>query len=111
MNRVKKEFPDFDDLEVFEKIFNALKGEGFEDHSWHNDVAPCILKDCGNDFHLVIWVDYKNPDLAEFADARKDGDMKQFMFGERDPDGEYTETYEYDDADKLIADVKKILNA
>ena len=49
--------------------------------------------------------------LAEFVDERKDGSMKQFMFGERDADGEYTEEYHYDDADKLIADAKKILTA
>ena len=111
MNKVKTEFPNFDDLESFEKILNALKGEGFEDYSWHNDAMPCIGKDIGNDFHLIIWVDYKNPDLAEFVDERKDGSMKQFMFGERDADGEYTEEYLYDDADKLIADAKKILTA
>ena len=109
MDRVLKEFPDFDDLETFEKIFNAVKDEGFEDYSWHNDVSPCIGKDCGNDFHLIIWVDYKNPDLAYFDQSRRDGDTKQFMFGERDDNGEYTETFEYDDADKMIADVKKVL--
>ena len=76
-----------------------------------NAIDKDIGKDIGNDFHLIIWVDYKNPDLAEFVDERKDGSMKQFMFGERDADGEYTEEYHYDDADKLIADAKKILTA
>ena len=110
MDKVKTEFPNFDDLATFEKILNAVKDEGFEDHSWHNDAMPCILKDCGNGFHLVIWVDYKNPDLAEFVDERNDGSMKQFMFGDRDQDGEYMEKYEYDDVDKMIADIKRVVN-
>lgn len=109
--RYQEEFGDFDNGEAFEKIFAAVSQYGFEDHSWHNDTQPCMLQDGGHGFHLVIWVDYKDPDLAEYVDERKDGSVKQFMFGERDEDGEYTEEWQYDDADALIAHVKKVMEA
>ena len=39
------------------------------------------------------------------------GKMKQFMFGERDEDGEYTEEWHYDDIDALISHVKKVMES
>ena len=105
MKQYQQQFPDFDDCETFDKIFAVLNKHGFEDQSWHNDVMPCMIKDCGNDFELVIWIDYKDPDKAEFTDQRKES-MKQFMFGERDQD-EYIEEWQYDDVDALIAHVER----
>jgi len=108
----KREFPDFDNGEAFDKIFAAVSQYGFEDHSWHNDTQPCMLQDGGHGFHLVIWVDYKDPDLAEYVDERKDGSVKQFIFCEQnDETSEITEEWQYDDVDTLIAHVKKVMTS
>jgi len=111
MTQYQRQFPDFDDCETFDKIFAAVSEHGFKDQSWHNDVMPCMIKDCGNDFHLIIWVDFKDPDKAEFVEHRKDGSIKQFMFGEQDDQDEYTEEWQYDDVDALIAHVERVVTA
>lgn len=117
--RYQIEFPDFDNGEAFDKIFAAVSQYGFEDHSWHNDTQPCILQDGGHGFHLKIWVDYKDPDLAEYTDERKDGSVKKFIFCEQNDEGqesygctsEITEEWQYDDVDALIAHVKKVMTS
>lgn len=105
-------FGDFDNGEAFDKIFAAVSQYGFEDNSWHNDTQPCMVQDGDHGFQLTIWVDYKDPDLAEYVDARKDGSVKQFIFCEQNTDTfEITEEWQYDDVDALIAHVKKVMEA
>ena len=111
MKAYLNEFADFDNGTAFDTILAAVSTYGFKDHSWHNDAMPCILAEQDNGFHLIIWVDFKDPNKAEFVDQRKDGTFKQFIFGERDEDGEYTEEWQYDDVNALIAHVEKVMTA
>ena len=108
---VNNQFPNFDNMETFNNILNAVREHNFSDVSWKNDAMPCMQTELSHGFQLVIWVDYKDAKLAEFTDERESGEMKQLMFGERDEDGEYTEQWQYDDADALIAHVNKVMTA
>jgi hypothetical protein len=57
MSLVKYAFPRYDDtLPVL---------EGFSDFSYKNDACPCIGKQFGDDQYLMIYCDYKNPELSE----------------------------------------------
>ena len=57
MSLVKNAFPRYDDtLPVL---------EGFSDYSYKNDACPCIGKQFGDDQYLMIYCDYKNPELSE----------------------------------------------
>jgi len=57
MSLVKSAFPRYDDtLPVL---------EGFSDYSYKNDACPCIGKQFGEDQYLIIYCDYKNPELSE----------------------------------------------
>jgi hypothetical protein len=57
MSLVKSAFPRYDDtLPVL---------EGFSDYSYKNDACPCIGKQFGDDQYLMIYCDYKNPELSE----------------------------------------------
>jgi hypothetical protein len=57
MSIVKNAFPRYDDtLPVL---------EGFSDFSYKNDACPCIGKQFGDDQYLMIYCDYKNPELSE----------------------------------------------
>lgn len=38
----QKNFPDFDNAALFERIRNALEPYGFHDSSWHNDACPSL---------------------------------------------------------------------
>jgi len=61
MTLVKNAFPRYDDdLPVI---------EGFDDYSYKNDACPCIGKDFGNEQYLMIYCDYKNPELSECHDG------------------------------------------
>ena len=111
MKAYLKEFADFDNGTAFDTILAAVSTYGFKDHSWHNDAMPCILMEHDNGFQLIIWVDFKDPTKAEFVEQRQDGTVKQFMFGERDEHGEYTEEWQYDDVNALIAHVEKVMTA
>jgi len=111
MFNVRKEFSHFDNFESFDKIFSVLKNYGFVDSSWHNDAMPSMTFEYGNNYELVIWVDFKDPDKSDFFELRKEGVFKEFFFGERNSDThEYLEEYHYDDLTKLIEDVKKVLD-
>ena len=116
MKPYQKEFADFDNGEAFDKILDAIEAHGFKDCSWHNDAMPCIISELDHGFQQVIWVDYKDLTKSEFPEQRligwnTVGRMKQFMFGERDADGEYTEEWNYDDIDLLISHVLKVMTA
>ena len=106
---LEREFPDFDDDATFEQILDTVKDYGFEDISWHNDTMPCIGKKFENDFSLVIWVDYKDPNKSQFVDQRKNESMRRFMFGETDQDGEYIEEWQYDNVEALLSHVSSVM--
>lgn len=64
MSLVKSAFPRYDDtLPVL---------EGFSDYSYKNDACPCIGKQFGNDQYLMIYCDYKNPELSECYSSHDD---------------------------------------
>jgi hypothetical protein len=51
-------FPDYDDT------LPSL--EGFSDCSYKNDTCPSIHKEMDKDIYLVLYCDYKNPNLSEY---------------------------------------------
>ena len=114
MNRVKTEFPDFDDLDSFEKILNALDHYGFEDVLDRNEGMPCL--EAVSEFMylspvtLVVWVDFKDPQKSDAMNERIDGTIKQFAFEERDVDGETDNERYFDTADELIAHARQVMD-
>jgi hypothetical protein len=63
----REEFPDFDDeLPVI---------EGFEDRSWANEQCPCLINE---ELHLLLFVDYKDPERSEWPEARISGDLGKY---------------------------------
>jgi len=71
-----KQFSDFDNADVFETILEGLKPHGFDDGSWRNDSCPSVGREIKDGDYISVFVDYKNPDLAEFPEDRKSGQMK-----------------------------------
>lgn len=60
----KTEFgPDFD------LGFNLSDYPQLTDKSWHNDVCPSFTFKAGSQ-HLILWVDYENPDERELSQER-----------------------------------------
>lgn len=50
-------------------------GEGWIDHSWHNDVCPSLdhkigINNFGQEKVLRIWFDYANPEMREIAEKQ-----------------------------------------
>lgn len=54
----KTEFPNYDDVLTFP--------EGWEDISYRHDVAPLFSKELPNGQRLMVFCDYKAPELREF---------------------------------------------
>jgi hypothetical protein len=56
----KTEFPDF--------ILDVEIPEGFEDNSWHNNVAPSWVKtiDPANNIDMILFIDYADPAMREY---------------------------------------------
>lgn len=64
---VTTEFPDFD---------AALPDiAGFEDTSYHHDVCPSLTN---SELGLQLFVDYADPDLSEYPEARRSGELTRF---------------------------------
>ena len=64
MSLIEYAFPNYDDtLPVL---------EGFSDYSYKNDACPCIGKQFNDDDYLMIYCDYKNPELSECHDGGED---------------------------------------
>lgn len=77
---VKTEFPLFD--EELPSI------DGFVDRSWHNEPCPCMINE---ELQLLLFIDFKNPDLAEYPEERKSGNLQRFMILRLDTDGGITD--------------------
>lgn len=58
----RTEFPDFPATDM------PSLPEGFEDHSWHNDVCPHFENAKGR---ISVWIDYADPAQREFSDAMR----------------------------------------
>lgn len=56
----KTEFPDF--------TLDVTIPDGFEDHSWHNDVCPHFVKQISENRCLSLWIDYADRAASEFPD-------------------------------------------
>lgn len=63
----KTEFPDFPEADM------PPIPEGWEDHSWHNDAGPSFY--AGD---VVVFVDWKDPEMSDWAECRKAGRAKRF---------------------------------
>jgi|Laugrespbdmm15dd_1035085.scaffolds.fasta_scaffold82834_2 hypothetical protein len=61
----KTEFPQFDD--------SISLPEGWEDESWHNNACPSFSKPLKNNQRLVLWYDYKSPELRDSPSLKRFG--------------------------------------
>ena len=59
----KTEFPQFDD--------NISLPEGWEDESWHNNACPSFSKPLNDNFRVVLWYDYKKPELRDSPSLKR----------------------------------------
>ena len=48
-----------------------LRGQGWEDHSWSNDVAPHMQFALPNGDGIVVWVNHDDPTQREFPEMSK----------------------------------------
>jgi hypothetical protein len=64
-------FPDFDDNL---SAYVAELPEGWSDNSWKHDTCPHLALPNG----IRLWIDYANPDKAEYTDERKAGTVRRF---------------------------------
>jgi len=60
----RSEFPDFDRI----LDIDLIAAHGLVDCSWHNDAVPSFERIVG-DYRIVLWVNYADRNLREFADA------------------------------------------
>lgn len=76
MNEVRKE-AGFQPIQQFQMEFDdypvedmPTMPEGFEDHSWHNDVCPSFEHPGRG---IRVWTDYRDPGLREFPEGSRFG--------------------------------------
>ena len=103
MKNYLKEFPDFDNIEVFEEIEKRLSDCGFSDHSWHNDTNPSLQIHHGEK-EVKVFVSYKEND--------PDMNTTFVVFGynwETCEEINLTETNDIDDAVKSALESKEII--
>ena len=63
---IDKEFPEFDNIKLFNDLLAKLAPHGFEDTSWHNDELPSIsIIHDDNDRAIILWVNFLNDPLAD----------------------------------------------
>lgn len=90
---VQTEFPNFDgDLPVI---------DGFEDTSYRHDICPSLTN---KELGLQLFVDYADPDLSEYPDLRRSGDVGRFRL----VSGEATT--HLDDLGERLAEIAKVKN-
>ena len=92
------EFPDYDG--------QFYCPEGWEDHSWHNDVCPRAMRIVddeakGRHYEFSIWQDYVNPNKREY-----DGGARYMFQIETNNEIIYSyETNNYAEIQKLVKGV------
>jgi|SaaInlStandDraft_1057018.scaffolds.fasta_scaffold771090_1 hypothetical protein len=59
---------DYDNIETFNKVLDAVKDIGYSDTSYGNDTCPSISRDFDNGNWQQVWIDYANPEMREDAE-------------------------------------------
>jgi hypothetical protein len=91
VNKCLNEFPRYDD--------QLPEIEGFYDSSWHNDACPSITKDLENDSYLILYCDYKNQSLSDWADIE---DYKRYhLYHQNDETGFFDDLLRTNDLDEV----------
>ena len=63
---IDKEFPEFDNIKLFNDLLAKLAPLGFEDTSWHNDELPSIsIIHDDDDRAIILWVNFLGDPLAD----------------------------------------------
>ena len=90
----------YDNLETFNKVLNAVRYLGYYDASYGNDTCPSIIKDLPNEEWQQVWIDYANPDM------REDINWPMFCVVRFDANHMEISTDEFDDIEELIDKLK-----
>ena len=91
---------DYDNIETFNKVLDAVKYLGYSDTSYGNDTCPSISREfvCGN--WQQVWIDYANPEM------REDPEWPMFNVVVFDENHNEVATDSFDDVEELIARLK-----
>jgi hypothetical protein len=70
LSLIEREFPEFDNMELFKELERLLAEHGFEDASWHNDACPSLIAKVSPDNEeacVKVWVEFADPAMREVS--------------------------------------------
>ena len=114
MNRVTIEFPDFDNIDVFQAIWGVASINGFDDTSYFGDAMPSILRvfqyENKPNVSVAIYVDFKSMELSSMRDYRQQGIIKTITILELNERDDIMFEWHHDNAIDAILDLRNIIN-
>tara|TARA_R110001592_G_scaffold137481_4_gene355482 strand:+ start:309 stop:656 length:348 start_codon:yes stop_codon:yes gene_type:complete len=66
--KVTKQFPDFDNIDLFNTVLEKVKSMGFKDSSYENDDTPSLTWFFNGEPMIVLWIMPKGKPLRHLAD-------------------------------------------
>lgn len=110
---IDNQFPEFDDMEGFDKLLSELAKYDFVDECWHNEAMPHVCKMMPTTKYperaMRIWIDWKDKNKSElYHDATKDEVFYRFNVHLQ---GEYGDesTTEIEDGFETLEEVLKFV--
>jgi len=91
---------DYDNIETFNKVLDAVKHLGYSDTSYGNDTCPSISRDFDNGNWQQVWIDCANPEM------REDPEWPMFNVVMFDENHDELATDSFDDVEELIVRLK-----
>jgi hypothetical protein len=91
---------DYDNIETFNKVLDAVKHLGYSDTSYGNDTCPSISRDFDNGNWQQVWIDYADPEM------REDPEWPMFNVVMFDENHDELATDSFDDVEELIVRLK-----
>lgn len=114
MNRVTIEFPDFDNLDVFQAIFGVASINGFDDTSDCSDSMPSMTRvfqyERKPNATVAIYVDFKSIELSEMKGFREQGLSKVITILELNERDDIMFESRHDSAIDAILDLRNVIN-
>ena len=112
--RAPLEFREFDNMELFDAIFNVASLNGFDDVSWHNDAMPCMQRvfqyENKPNVTVKIWIDWKEAQYSDFAELRESGEWKQIAIDELNERDDSMYCFHFDSAIDAILHLRNVIN-
>ena len=100
--KYKNEFPRYDDeLPVI---------KGFEDGSWHNDACPSLIRKVGENAYLLLWCDYKDKSLSDFADLDGESYRRYALSLVNDEEGLHIDLISSNDLNEILNFINTQIN-